>query len=210
MLLHPRALLLTGINRIRKIAGADPLDDKASLRSVLKQSGQIVVIFALMLTVLIGMVGIAIDTTYAWRESLRVQRAADAAALAGVVYMPGNFNSTTPSASSTALAEATKNGFTGGVSPSRANNPRELDVSVTADVPTFFSRIFGINTFTVTRSAKAVFVQPVPMGSPENYYGTFGPFKVDGSPVALKGPDANGNPLGATLTARGFWGSTVS
>jgi Putative Flp pilus-assembly TadE/G-like len=207
MMFHSRAILRTGINRIRTMAGMDPLDEEASL---VKQSGQIVVIFALMLTMLIGLVGIAIDTTYAWRESLRVQRASDAAALAGAVYMPGNFNITTPNASTTAIAEAAKNGFSTGVTPSRANNPRELDVRVTTQVPTFFSRIFGINFFTVTRSSKAVFVQPVPMGSPENYYGTFGPFKVNGSPVALKGPDANGNPLGATLTARGFWGSTVT
>src|SRR5665811_977548 len=128
-----------------------------------------------MLTVLIGLVGIAVDTTYAWREALRVQRAADAASLAGVVYMPGNFNLTTPSATTAAQAEALKNGYASGVLPIKvAANPRELDVSITTQVPTFFSRLFGVNSFTVTRYSKAIFVQPVPMGSPLNYYGVFG------------------------------------
>lgn len=171
MLLHSRAILRAAINRVRTLAGAEPLDDKVSLRTALKQSGQVVVIFALMLTVLIGMVGIAIDTTYAWREALRVQRAADSAALAGVVYMPGDFTT----AQTIAWSASTKNGFPDGglndVNPTAATNPRELDVTITTQVPTFFSRIFGINSWAVTRTGKAVYVMPVAMGSPLAYYG---------------------------------------
>jgi uncharacterized membrane protein len=174
MLQLPRTILRAGINRIRAIAGADPLDDKASLRGELKQAGQIVVIFTLMLTVLIGLIGIAIDTTYAWRESLRVQRAADSAALAGVVYMPGALTT----AQDTARDAATRNGYpvvTGVtvVTPAPATNPRELDVTITTQVPTFFARIFGINTFAVSRLSKAIYVTPVPMGSPQAWYGVY-------------------------------------
>jgi hypothetical protein len=205
LLFHSRAILRAGINRIRKLAGAEPLPEEGfSVRGELKQAGQIVVIFALMLVVLIGLVGIAIDTTYAWRESLRVQRAADAASLAGVVSMPGAFGTATITADS----EAAKNGYTSSsttsIAVTKANNPDELDVSITTQVPTFFSRIFGINSFTVTRSSKAVYILPVPMGSPENYYGSFGSYQVNGSPVALKGPG------GETLNARGFWGSVLT
>ncbi len=50
-------------------------------------------------------------------------------------------------------------------------NPRQLDVTITAPVPTFFMRVFGINSINATRSAKAEYVLPVPMGSPQNYYG---------------------------------------
>jgi hypothetical protein len=205
LLFHSRAILRAGINRIRKLAGAEPLPEQGfSVRGELKQAGQIVVIFALMLVVLIGLVGIAVDTTYAWRESLRVQRAADAASLAGVVSMPGDF----ATATTTADSAAARNGYTSSsittIAVTKANNPDELDVSITTQVPTFFSRIFGINSFTVTRSSKAVYILPVPMGSPENYYGTFGSYKVNGSPVALKGPG------GETLNARGFWGSMLT
>jgi hypothetical protein len=181
----------------------------------LKQAGQIIAIFALMLTALIGLVGIAIDVTYAWREELRVQRAADAAALAGVVYLPGNVGGGTGAS----VAEATKNGFTtnaptttvsAGQDPS---NIRQMDVSITTKVPTFFVRVFGIDTFTVTRSSKAVYILPVPMGSPDSYYGMFGPYKMCSSgtgsscttaSVPLKGPD------GETVTNRGFWASMLT
>jgi hypothetical protein len=205
MLLQPRTMLRAGTNRIRRIAGADPVAADAGVATDLKQAGQIVVIFALMLTVLIGLVGIAIDTTYAWREALRVQRAADAASLAGVVYMPGDFTS----ASSTALAESAMNGMPANsittVVPAKvASDPRELRVTVTTQVPTFFSRIFGINAFTVSRSSTAVYILPVPMGSPENYYGSFGTYKVNGSDTALTGP------AGQAMNSRGFWGSVLS
>lgn len=202
MLLHSRAILRAGINHVRKLAGAEPLPEKGfSVRGGLKQAGQIVVVFALMLVVLIGLVGIAVDTTYAWRQALMVQRASDAAALAGVVYMPGNFTTAT----TTADSAATKNGFTSSttttVSVLKAANPRELDVSITTQVPTFFSRIFGINSFTVTRMSKAIYVTPVPMGSPLGYYGVYQMCPVSGTCTAETGPS------GVSVASQGFFGA---
>ncbi|HEX7492325.1 MAG TPA: pilus assembly protein TadG-related protein [Candidatus Limnocylindrales bacterium] len=213
MILHPRKVLLSGLNAVRRLAGVEPLDDETSVRTELKQAGQIVVIFALMLTVLIGLVGIAIDSTYAWRESLRVQRAADAAALAGVVYMPGNFNTGTNSATSIALKTSAKNGFPvqvgTTVSPTKVDaNPRELDVTVSTKVPTFFARIFGMNSWTVTRTARAVYVLPVPMGSPDPFYGVYGKYKMNGTTANtdMKHPVTTTT----TLTGRGFWATMLS
>jgi hypothetical protein len=194
-------MLRAGLNRVRKLVGAEPLPEVFSVRGELKQAGQIVVIFALMLVVLIGLIGIAIDTTYAWREALRVQRAADSAALAGVVYMPGNFTTAT----STADNAATRNGFTSStattVSVIRPANPRELDVSITTQVPTFFSRIFGINYFAVTRLSKAVYVTPVPMGSPLGYYGVYQLCPVTGTCIG------QGSPSGVSVSSEGFFGA---
>ena len=210
---HPRSLLRTGVNRIRAAAGADPLDENAGAQDALKQAGQIVVIFALMLTVIIGLVGIAIDTTYAWRESLRVQRASDAAALAGVVYMPGCFDSTSGSScttyNATAIAATTsgQNGFPSGTSTitsSRGSTSRELDVTVSTKVPTFFSRIFGINTWTVSRSSKAVYVTPVPMGSPLAYYGVF---QLCDANHATPTCNPQSSPSGVTVSSQGFFGA---
>ena len=97
---------------------ASTTEEKAGAER-LKEAGQIIAIFALMLVVLLGLVGIAVDVTYAWREELRVQRAADAAALAGVVYLPGNVSGGV----SAAQAEGSKNGF-GSVSAGQAaGNP---------------------------------------------------------------------------------------
>ena len=50
----------------------------------------------------------------------------------------------------------------------------QLDTSVSAPVPTFFMRLFGINSIQATRKAAAEYVLPVPMGSPLNYFGAFG------------------------------------
>ena len=52
--------------------------------------GQVVVIFAGAMTLFVGVSAIVIDVSYYWSTTLRMQRAADAAALAGVVWLPGN------------------------------------------------------------------------------------------------------------------------
>jgi Flp pilus assembly protein TadG len=205
-LLHPSAILRAGINRIRVAAGADPIDEDASLATQAKEAGQIVVIFALMLVVLIGLVGIAVDTTYAWREALRVQRAADSAALAGVVYLPGNFDRA-GGAKDTAWAAAKMNGYAdkNAVVVTQGATVRELDVSITSAAPTFFVRIFGINSFTVSRSSKAVYILPVPMGSPQPYYGVAGTYTIGTTTTTMKGP------LNETITnPQGFWATMLT
>ena len=140
------------------------------------QRGQGLVIFAAAIVFFIGFLAIVIDVTWYWMNTLKVQRAADAAALAGAVMLPDN-----PSAAvSRARAEATKNGYTSGVNGATvtaAQNPSrdiQLDTSVTAPVSTFFMHLFGINTITASRKAAAEYVLPVPMGSPINYFGAFG------------------------------------
>lgn len=154
--------------------------------------GQMLVLFAVSIFVLTGITAIVVDISWYWANSLRVQRAADAAALAGVVWLPGDSST----AYSTARSEATKNGYKGSdpgvtVSPLKdAHNPRQLNVTISAPVGTFFMRIFGLPSIQATRSAKAEFVLPVPMGSPQNYYGV-GFFEGQtGGPLTPNGPRA--------------------
>ncbi len=52
--------------------------------------GQVLVIFASAITLLLLMVAIVIDVSWLWSNALRVQRAADAAALAGAVTLPND------------------------------------------------------------------------------------------------------------------------
>ena len=73
--------------------------------------GQMLVLFVLSIFVLTGIIAIVVDVSWYWANTLRVQRAADAAALAGVVWLPGN----PATAYSTAMDEATKNGYDDGV-----------------------------------------------------------------------------------------------
>lgn len=184
-------------------AGADPINVGV------KEAGQIIVIFVLMLTVLIGLVGIAIDVTYAWRNGLQIQRAADAAAMAGVVYLPGDIATATVRAD----AIATSNGYTAGsgltvtVNPNPAND-RQLDVTITAPVQTFFVRLFGINQWTVTRQARAGYQLPVPMGSPEAFYGVNCLATPSNTTCAEKTAIAGAN--STTVYTHGSWGAIQS
>jgi hypothetical protein len=164
------------------------------------------------------MAAIVIDVSWYWVNTLRIQRAADAAALAGVVKLPGD----PTTGVSLALAEAKRNGYTVAtthcvnalpllVEPAdkaleicavQDQDPHQLDVAITAPVQTFFMKIFGINSIQATALAKAQFTLPVPMGSPDAYYGDFGPIRFsDSTPTyTLTGP------AGQPMTMRGFWG----
>ena len=97
--------------------------------------------------VIVGMIAFVVDISWYWASGLRAQRAADAAALAGVVYLPGNV----AQAITTAKAAAAANGFSDGVGgvvvvPSQDNSDdRRMNVTINAPVGTFFARVFGIN-----------------------------------------------------------------
>lgn len=137
------------------------------------ERGQALVMFILMSVVMIGAVAIVTDISWVWYGQQRMQRAADAAALAGAVYLPGD----PAGAYASARAEATKNGFTdgsGGVTVTPVKDPfnsRRLIVNVDGPIGSFFARALGITQFTTGAVSRAEYVLPVPMGSPENYYG---------------------------------------
>ena len=145
-----------------------------------RSRGQILILFVMALVVFAGMIALVIDVSWYWVNSLKIQRAADAAALAGVVQLPTN-PSGAGGAYALARAEATKNGYAPGdvsvtIVPLQepAVTGRRLAVTITAPVPTFFMRILGIEQIMSTRVGRAEYVLPVPMGSPDNYYGVFG------------------------------------
>src|SRR5256885_621950 len=104
--------------------------------------GQVIVVGALLMTLLLAIVGLGVDISWYQFNLIRMQRAADAAALAGVVYLPGN----QAGAFSAAYAEATKNGFTNGaggvtvVPRQHAINNRMLEGTIQGPVQTYFAR----------------------------------------------------------------------
>jgi len=163
---------------IRTRPGQTPRRSRAS-------RGQIVVIFAAAAIVFIGLIAIVVDVSWFWANSLRMQRAADAAALAGVIDLPGN----EAGAIVLARAEAAKNGFTNGtggvvVTPWQdPTNSRRLRVTISGPIGTFFARVIGVNSFPGFAQSKADYVLPVPMGSPENYYGVFGKLRHPGGGI---------------------------
>ena len=84
-------------------------------------------------------------------------------------------------------------------------DPQQLNVTVTAPVPTFFMRVLGIKSVQAARTAKAVYIQKFPMGSPLNYYGVYQDCKVSGTTITCTNlPNANGV---GTLASQGFFGA---
>lgn len=147
--------------------------------------GQIMVLFALLLAVLMGMAGLAIDVAHARSVAEDAQRAADAGALAGVVYLPADI----AKARTQAGALTSANGFTdtsaGGACPGTAGAVcisympdaphRILGETITVRVQTSFLRVLGLGTITVVRTARATYDDPIALGAPDHMLG-FAPF----------------------------------
>ena len=136
-----------------------------------QERGAALIWLSMMLTFLVGAAAFAVDLGWLYVNSSRIQRTADAAALGGVTFMP-SFPIT---AQSTAVDVASANGYVdGGNATLGYPTPPEdyqFTVSVTSPVETFFLRVFGQDTVTMTRLATAEYVLPVPIGSPENQFG---------------------------------------
>jgi hypothetical protein len=119
---------------------------------------------------LLGMAALAVDLGWIYLNGSRLQAAADAAALAGVVNLPGF----PAQATDDATAAAGTNGFTVGSGTSLADNvlaDNQYEVTLDSDIPTFFLNIFGIDEIAIERRAVAEYVKPVKLGSPSNQFG---------------------------------------
>jgi Flp pilus assembly protein TadG len=137
---------------------ADPVHD---------EHGQILVIFALALIVIIGMVGLILDAGSAFAQRRGEQNAADLASIAGAnAYMntSGTVAARTAAAQAAAIAAATRNGYTDGVNGASVATPTvtllqsgaRVRVFVTAPHANTFSRIYGQNSWDVSVEAAAV------------------------------------------------------
>jgi hypothetical protein len=130
-----------------------------------------VVWFALTLLLLLGFVGVAVDLSNWWRVSNNLQASADAAALAGVVRLPGDL----PAARDEAVLIAAANGnpiANAGTDISLGANPAQLRVTTSATVTNSFLGLIGLGSTTIRRTGTAEYQGPVPMGSPENLLGS--------------------------------------
>jgi hypothetical protein len=140
-------------------------------RTALKgERGYVLIMSALLMLPLLAFAGFAVDIGSWYTYANRMQRAADAAALAGVVWMPND-----EKAEQVALETAKANGFDDAASDITVSvtpvGNRRLRVLITdTTVPMYFSRIF-LSQVDIQRQALAEYVQAVPMGSPDNTLG---------------------------------------
>ena len=137
------------------------------------ESGFVLAFVAISLVVLLAMAGFAVDFWHWSREEARLQSAADAAALAGAVFMPNN---TGQVAYTTAQSIAGRNGYTNGqngvtVTPTVGQLPTQLQVTISEKVQNYFGSLVGAGTTTITKHAVAEYEPSVSMGSPINQFG---------------------------------------
>ena len=138
-------------------------------------------IFALVSVLLFVVAGLAVDAGSSYLTSNRLERAAAAAALAGVAYLPGD----TTDAYNAALVEAARDGFpnagTGAGLTCTANTwpcvlvttptTNELKVTISTSVSTIFLRLVGFGAHTVVRSETAQYLPPISLGQPGTQQG---------------------------------------
>lgn len=147
------------------------------------ERGFVLAKFALLLVPLLLMSGLSVDVGSWYSRASDIQKAADAAALAGVVWLP-NFEE----AETRAVAAARRNGFVSGQDNIsirvEQTGERRLKVTITdGRVESFLWGNLGGHDLTMARSGSAEYVLPVKMGSPESFIGN--------------DPTASGYPAGA-------------
>jgi Flp pilus assembly protein TadG len=128
------------------------------------ESGQVLVLAVLCMTVLLGFVALATDVGLLFRAKRNLQIAADAAVAAGALdYL---YNASNVKAQAAAIAAAAQNGVTNGsggavvtvnVPPLYGYHKTAgyVEVIITQANPTFFMNIFNINSATVAARAVA-------------------------------------------------------
>jgi hypothetical protein len=143
------------------------------------ERGVSMVLGAMVLLVLLGMAGFAVDLGWLFYQQTNTRKAAEAAALAGVVHMPqpSDVAFADGEAYATALDVAERNGYIPNpgvveVVPTQVpGEPYQLEVEVTDTVDTFFMRVFGIDQLEVHDSATAEQLPALKLGSDENHLG---------------------------------------
>ncbi len=158
--------LITVVLRWLRRAGLSGSRRRAS------EAGYTAVMVAVIVpTIGIGLAAIAVDTATWYAEAQMVQKAADAAALAGVPYLPQDLPSATVRAKEVAARNGYNNAGKNSVTVSLGEKPTQLKVTISSTITNTFGSMIGFSTQTISRSATADYQGPAPMGSPCNTFG---------------------------------------
>lgn len=134
------------------------------------EQGYVLATTALMLVPMMLFAAFAVDLGAWYHQGSRTQRAADAAALAAVVWMPD-----LTEARSAALEAAERNGFVAGVDGTTINveavDEQQVRVTIQSPGTSFFSNIIDAEV-DIERFATAEYILPVAMGNPTSALGT--------------------------------------
>jgi hypothetical protein len=117
-----------------------------------RESGQVLPILAMLVVVLIGLLGLAIDVGRLYVAKAELSRSLDAAALAGVLELPDQ-----GAAQSRAAAYLSKNLPGATASYPESSSQSVFKVNGTRNVPLVFMRVFGFDAMDVKAGAAAGF-----------------------------------------------------
>lgn len=140
-------------------------------------AGVVAVITALLAVVLFAFAALAVDLGRWYAEGQRLQRTVDAAAMAGVPYLPRDL----AKARQQARVLIAQNGYDSSTSAvpdaniTLGDRPSRLSVTMSSTIPNAFGSVIGARFKTVTRSAVADFAAWATMGSPCNIMGNYPP-----------------------------------
>ena len=165
---------------------------KTQRKSRTGQRGQTLIIFALSFTVLLGLAGLTIDVARAYDLYARMQRAAEAGALAGVLYMPSYYDTVRPGDVDSAVSRASKEVVMDGFGSALANDVSDCNPGAPVEICQVAGRSDDLQV-TVTQTFDLVLLsglglQPVTLSASAN--GTPGDvvgmkLSLTGSPVHL-------------------------
>jgi Flp pilus assembly protein TadG len=155
---------------------------------------------------LFAMAAISVDTSRWYDERARVQKAADAAALAGVPYLPYDLTNATLRAREVAK----RNGYDHAsadvdVTVEVGDLASQLKVTITSRIDNQFGRMIGVDDANISISATADYKGPAPMGSPCNTFGNEpDPGTNAGSP-SPSGSAQGGSPFANCSRVPQYW-----
>jgi Flp pilus assembly protein TadG len=139
-----------------------------------RPQGQIAVLFTLALVALVGAIALSTDVLVMYSNWQSMQKAVDAAALAGANSLPVD----PAGAITTAQNYAASNGLTAGEVGTPAVTPDDQQITVNASrrVPYYFGRVLGLTSQLVSVSSTAAAPAPISKvgGVSDASYGSYG------------------------------------
>lgn len=130
---------------------------------------------AIMLSGLLAIASLVIDLGHVYLQQNRAQEVADAAAHAGVIYLPDDCPNAIKAAEATAKLNGYETKLDGTVTvTATCVNSTELNVKIQENVNTFFANaagLVGFDTFNFAKAGQAAFRGEVQLGSPSNVFG---------------------------------------
>lgn len=134
--------------------------------------GFALVFMAFVMVAMVGAVTVAVDLGSRYAEAAKIQRASDAAALAGVTVLPQGLSIAVTEARQVAARNGYQHGVDGVTVDVTQNGAEVVEVRIQdADVPEFFAGMFS-GKKSITRVATAKYVRAISLGSPRNFLGT--------------------------------------